>query len=90
MDRLIWQFSAEGVVGEPLDLLAEAIRVYPLDRTDELRVKDPPALLQQGAVRDLVGERVLEGVLELGEYAGLVEELGDPEPVEASTERLVR
>ena len=70
------------MVREPLNLLAEAIRVYPLDRTDELRVKDPAALLQQGAVGDLVGERVLEGVLEIGKEARLVEELGGPESVD--------
>ena len=46
-------------MGEPLDLLAEAILVERLDRLDDPRVKLAPALLQQSAVRDLVRERVL-------------------------------
>ena len=47
-----------------------------LDGLDDPRVEHPPALLQQAAVGDLVRERVLEGVLEIREEAGLVEELG--------------
>ena len=53
-DRLLPQLAPEGMVGEPLDLLAEANSVQPLDGTDELSVKDPAALLQQAAVGDLV------------------------------------
>ena len=50
-------------MGEPLDVLAEAIAVERLDGVDDPRVKLAAALLQQAAVRDLVRERVLEGVL---------------------------
>ena len=39
------------------------------------RVQGAPPLLEQAAVGDLVRERVLEGVLEVGEQARLVEEL---------------
>src|SRR5262249_2474292 len=49
---LLAELPEERVAGEPFDLLAEAIRVEPLDRTDELRMKDPAALLQQTAVGD--------------------------------------
>ena len=57
-------------------MLAEAIAVERLDRVDDPRVKRAAALLEQAAVGDLVGEGVLEGVLEIGEEARLVEELG--------------
>ena len=88
--RLLPQLAPEGVMGEPLDLLAEAIPVERLDRVDDPRVKLAAPLLQQAAVRDLVGERVLEGVLEIREEPGLVEELGGLQVVEPATERLVR
>jgi hypothetical protein len=38
-------------------------------------MQGPPALAEQTTVRHLVGQRVLEGVLELGERLRLVEEL---------------
>ena len=41
-----------------------------------------PALLEHAAVGDLVGERVLEGVLEIREEARLVQELGRLEVAE--------
>jgi hypothetical protein len=61
-----------------------------LDRLDEPRVKSASTLLQQAAVRDLVREGVLEGVLEIRIEPGLVEELGRLESVEAAPERLIR
>ena len=61
-----------------------------LDRVDDPRVKLAATLLQQAAVRDLVRERVLEGVLEIRKEPGLVEELGGLQVVEPATERLVR
>ena len=39
-------------------------------------VERPPTVLEQAPVGDLVGERVLERVLEIREEARLVEELG--------------
>ena len=52
-------------MGEPLDLSAEAITVERLDRADNPRVKLAATVLQQSSVRDLVGEGVLERVLEI-------------------------
>ena len=88
--RLLPQLAPEGVMGEPLDLLAQAIPVERLDRVDDPRVKRAAALLEQTAVRDLVRERVLEGVLEIRIEPRLVEELGGLQVVESATERLVR
>ena len=61
-----------------------------LDRLDDPRVKLVAALLQKPAVRDVLGERVREGVLRVRIEPGLVEELGRPQVVESTTERLVR
>ena len=75
-DRLLPQLPAQGVVGQPLDLLGEALGREPLDGLDDAGVQGAPPLLEQALVGHLVGERVLERVLEVGEEARLVEELG--------------
>jgi hypothetical protein len=49
-------------MGEPLDLSIETIPVERLDRLNDPRVELAAPLLQQPAVRDLVRERVREGV----------------------------
>jgi hypothetical protein len=54
-------------MGEPLDLLVETIPVERLDRFDDPRVKISSPLVQQAAIRDLVRERVLEGVFGIRE-----------------------
>ncbi len=66
----------QGVLREPLDVLAEAIGVERLDRRHDPGVQRAPPLVEHAAVGHLVGERVLEGVFEIGEEARLVEELG--------------
>jgi hypothetical protein len=90
VDRLLPQLAPESVMGEPLDLAAEAIPVERLDRLDEPRVKAASTLLQQSPVRDVVRQRVLEGILEIWIQPGLVEKLGGLQVVESATERLVR
>src|SRR5262245_18526800 len=62
-------------MGEPLDLLAEAILVELLECLDDACVQRPSTLLQQSPVGHLVGQRVLERVLEIGEQRDLVQEL---------------
>src|SRR5215472_1359020 len=47
----------------------------PLDRVDDAPVERTAALVEQSAVRDLMGQRVLERVLEIWEQRGLMEEL---------------
>ena len=64
---LVPHLAPEGVVGQPLDLLGEPVGVESLDRLDDPRVEAAPALLEQAAVGHLVGQGVLEGVLELRE-----------------------
>jgi hypothetical protein len=64
------------MVGQPLDLLSQTIRVEPLDRFNDPRMEGAPALLEEAAVRHLVSQGVLEGVFQLREEASLVKELG--------------
>src|SRR5215813_8059551 len=76
-------------MGEPLSLLAETIPVERLERVDDPRVKIPAPLPQQAPVRDLMRERVLEGVFEIREEARLVEELGGLQPPERPAQPLL-
>jgi hypothetical protein len=48
---------------------------------DDLGVERTPTVLEKAAVGNLVRERVLESVLEIGEEARLIQELGPLEVV---------
>src|SRR4051794_14051559 len=63
------------MISKPLDLFDAAIGVEAFHGAQDRRVERPPPDLQQAAVGDLVGERVLEGVLLLGKETHLVQEL---------------
>jgi hypothetical protein len=78
------------VVRQPLDVLLQPVRVEPFDGRDDPSVEPLAPLLEQGAVGDLVGERVLEGVLGIGKEARLVEELGRLQLREPPPHRLLR
>jgi hypothetical protein len=67
-------------------VLSEPAGVETLDRIDDSRVEIAPALAEEACVRHLVGQRVLEGVLRLGEQGRLVQELGSAQPGERSAE----
>jgi hypothetical protein len=88
--RLLTQFTPERVMGEPLDLLPDAIPIQRLDRADDPRVQLPASVMQETAIGHLVSERMLEGVLEVGIEPGLVDELGGLQTVESAPERIVR
>src|SRR5215467_4182986 len=66
------------MVGQPFDVLAEPIRVKALDALHDACVHLPATLVQEGPLRDLPGEPVLEHVLRLREKPALVEELARP------------
>src|SRR4029077_8184648 len=76
------------VRGEPLDLLAEAITVEALDGLHDPDVEVAAPAEEEAPVGHLVGERMLEGVLEIGEDARLVEELGRLKLTQPATDRL--
>ena len=61
----------------------------PFDGVDNPGVQGSPPLLEQAAVGHLVGQGVLEGVCELREEAGFVEELGGLEVAEPAAQLLL-
>src|SRR5215475_3640576 len=81
-------FTLEGVVGEPLDVLRQAAAVNLLDGLDNSGVHRAASLLEQAAVRDLVRERVLEGVFGVGEQPCLVDVLSRLKVAQLPTKRL--
>ena len=62
-------------MGQALHMFHEAVGVAPLDRLHDACVQHPATILQQASVCHLVRQRMLEGVLEIREYAGFVQEL---------------
>ena len=75
-DGLLPQLCTMRVVRQGLELLVEAIAVDGFEDVHHSRVKRAATVVEQAAVGDLVGERVLERVLELGVETRLVEEFG--------------
>ena len=63
-DGLLPHLAPERVVGQALDVLREPLGVEALDGLDDPGVERAPALLEEAAVGHLVGQGVLEGVLE--------------------------
>src|SRR6185295_4289042 len=63
-------------MGESLDLLPQSVALESLDRFNDPRVDGAPAIGEEAAVRHLLRERMLEGVLGIGKQACLVQELG--------------
>jgi hypothetical protein len=70
-DGLLPHLTPERVVGQALNVLPEPLGVASLDGLDRPAVERAPAVLEKAAVGHLVGERVLEGVLDVGEQARL-------------------
>jgi hypothetical protein len=70
-DRLLPHLPADGMVGEPLDVLAPAIGREPSEGLGDAGVQRALPVVEQ----PLVGHLVREGVLEVRKEPGLVEEL---------------
>ena len=81
--------TPEGVVGEPLDVFREPVGMEPFERLHDPNVESPAPLLEEAPVGDLVGEAVFEGVLEIREEAGLVQELRGLQVRESPAESLL-
>ena len=62
-------------MGKHLDLLVQALGMQALDRLHDGSMERAAAILQQRAISDVVGERVLEGVFQIREKPRLVQEL---------------
>ena len=74
-DRLRPVLAQKRMVGQPVDVLGQPVRIGPLDGLHDSDVEGAPPVLEQAAVGHFVGQRVLEGVLDIREDPGLVQEL---------------
>src|SRR5438876_12403433 len=74
-DRLLPYLAPEGMVSQAFDLLGQPIGVEGLDGLHDPSMERAPAVVEHARVGDLVGEGVLESVLEIREDARLVEKL---------------
>ena len=72
---LIPHLASQGMVGQPLDLLGQVVGIQRCHGVRDVRMQDASSLLEQTAIGGFMREGVLEGVFQLGEEAGLVEEL---------------
>ena len=77
------------MLGQPFRLLSQTVGIEPFAGFDDAGVQGTAPLLQQTAIGHLVGEGVLEGVFELGEEAGFVEELGCLQVAETAAQFLL-
>ena len=76
-------------MGQPLDVLSQPVGIEPLDGLDDPAMEGAPPVREQAAVGHLAGERVLEGVLEVRNEAGLVQELGPMQGRERTSQRVL-
>jgi hypothetical protein len=77
------------VVGQAFDLLGHSLPGECLQSRDDPGMQRAPPLLEQRLVGHLLGEGVLEGVLDVGEQARLIEELRRLEVSQTTIQRLV-
>ena len=75
---LVPYFAVKSVVREVVELLAETVAVEALDGVDDLLVELAPPVKQEAAVRNLLGQSVLEGVLQVRKEPRFVEKLCCP------------
>ena len=66
---LVPDLAPQGMVGEPSDLVGQAVSIEPSKGLDDAGVQGPSPLRKQTAVGYLMGEGVLEGEGEIGEEA---------------------
>jgi hypothetical protein len=90
LDRFIAKIAASRVMGQLFEVFVQAIGVEPLDRADQGGVQRAPPIFQEASVCHVVCQRVLEGVLELRNDAGFVDELGALQALEATPEGVLR
>src|SRR2546425_8868349 len=68
-------FASERVVGKPIHLLGQTVLVQRFDGYHDSRMEGAAPILEETRIGNFMGEGVLEGVLEVGKQARLVEEL---------------
>jgi hypothetical protein len=82
--------APEGMVGQPFHLLGHLVSGKCLQGRDDPSMECPPPLLEQRLIGHLLGEGVLEGILDVGEEARLIEEFGGLQMCEAQAQRRLR
>src|SRR5262249_53948386 len=85
---LLLQLGPDRVMGEPLDLLAEPVGVQLFYGIHDARVDVATALVEHSSVGDVVGEGVLEGVLQVRKELCRIEKFSSLQLVE-QTAKLV-
>src|SRR6266700_4619624 len=76
-------------MGESLDLLPQSVALESLDLRDNPRVDGAPAIGEETAVRHLLCQRVLEGVLRIGKQACRIQKLRGLQKRELSAHALL-
>src|SRR4030095_12947761 len=66
VDRLRPALALLSVVRQALDVLGQAVAIHRADAVDDSPVKVTATILEEASVGHLVGQRVLERVLEIG------------------------
>ena len=77
------------MVGEPFNVLAQPVLIEAFDGADDPGIEVAAPVVEEAPVGHLMRERVLEGVLEVGEQARLVKKLGRLKVTQPATERLL-
>ena len=72
---LVPELATESMVGQLLDVLGQPVGIEPLEGFDDPAIEGSPPILEQAAIGHVVSQGMLEGVLEVWEDPGLVQEL---------------
>ena len=84
---LVPHLAPQGMVRQAFDLLGHPVGRERLKGLDQARVQHPPPLQQEAVVGHLVRQGMLEGVVRLGEQAGLIQELRRLQVRQAAVQR---
>jgi hypothetical protein len=87
---LLPHLTPECMVRETFNVFAAPLGIEHFQRLHDPRVEAAPPLVREIPVGDLLGEGMLESVLDLGKEAGLIEELSGLQVSEAVPDLLLR
>src|SRR5581483_7379194 len=86
---LVPHLATDRVMCELFDVLGQTVWRKPLDRIDDTAVQSATATAEQAAVGHVMGDGVLEGVLEIREQLRLVQELSSLEPTDLTAQHVL-
>src|SRR5207253_11442385 len=70
---LVPDLAPEGMVGETIDVLGQAVGIQLFDRHHNPSVEGPATVLEDTRVGDLVAQGVLERIFQLGDESRLIQ-----------------